>query len=141
MNKVTLIGRLTRDPEIFYSQGDKGEQMMIAKYTLAVERRYRHEGEQQADFIRCVAFRKSAEFAEKYFTKGLKIAVAGHIRTENYTNKDGVNIYTTNIIVEEQDFAESKAAADNRNNSEPKPEASEDGFMNIPDMSEDDAPF
>ena len=107
MNKAILMGRLTRDPEVRYSQGDN--QMAIARYTLAVDRRFnRNNDENTADFIPCVAFGKAGEFAERYFRKGTKIAVTGRIQTGSYTNKDGVKVYTTEVIVEEQEFAESK---------------------------------
>ena len=110
MNHVTLIGRLTRDPDIRYSQG--AEPMCIARYTLAVDRRMskaaKEGGEQSADFINCVAFGKSGEFAEKYLTKGTKIAVAGRIQTGSFTNKDGQKIYTTDVVVEEHEFCESR---------------------------------
>ena len=109
MNKVILMGRLTRDPEVRYSQGDNA--MAIARYSLAVDRRFnRNNEERTADFINCVAFGKAGEFAEKYFRKGTKVAVTGRIQTGSYTNKDGVKVYTTDIVVEEQEFAESKNA-------------------------------
>lgn len=109
-NKVFLTGRLTRDPEIRYSTAGTGTQMAIARYTLAVNRRFSKGGEQKADFINCIAFGKSAEFTEKYFHKGLKIVIVGRIQTGSYTNKDGRTVYTTDVVVEEQDFAESKGA-------------------------------
>ncbi len=111
MNKVIMMGRLTKDPEVRYSTGDKP--MAIARYTLAVDRRFtaRKDGEQTADFINCVAFGKSGEFAEKYFRKGIKVAVTGRIQTGSYTNKDGQKVYTTDVVVEEQEFAESKGSA------------------------------
>lgn len=107
MNKVELSGRLTRDPEVRYSQGE--QTMAIARYTLAVERRGAKEGQQTADFINCVAFGKAGEFAEKYLKKGTKMIVCGRIQTGSYTNKDGNKVYTTDIVVEEQEFAESKS--------------------------------
>ena len=115
MNKVILMGRLTRDPEVRYSSGDN--QMAIARYSLAVDRRGRREGNdgQTADFINCVAFGRAGEFAEKYFHKGIKVLVTGRIQTGSYTNKDGQKVYTTDVIIEEQEFAESKAAASQRN--------------------------
>lgn len=117
MNKVELIGRLTRDPEIRYSQGEN--QQAIARYTLAVDRRFRKEGsEQTADFIGCVAFGRQAEFAEKYFHQGIKIAVTGRIQTGRYTNKEGQTVYTTDVVVEEQEFAESKAASSANQNTQ-----------------------
>lgn len=113
MNKVILMGRLTRDPEVRYSQGENS--MAIARYTIAVDRRVRRDGDQQtADFINCVAFGRSGEFAEKYFHKGIKIAVTGRIQTGSYTNKDGQKVYTTDVIVEEQEFAESNLNQKNR---------------------------
>lgn len=133
MNKVILMGRLTRDPEVRYSTGENS--MAIARYTLAIDRRSKRDDEATADFIRCVAFGKSAEFAEKYFYQGIKILVSGRIQTGSYTNKDGQKVYTTDVIVEEQEFAESKKE---------KPASSSvsgDGFMNIPDGLDDDLPF
>ena len=113
MNRATLIGRLTRDPDIRYTQGRDG-QICVARYTLAVDRRRRAEGEQNADFISCVAFGRSGEFADKYLRKGMKIAVSGRIQTGSYVNKDGVKVYTTDVVIEEQEFCESRnsAAAD-----------------------------
>ena len=151
MNKVVLMGRLTRDPEVRYSQGENA--LAIARYTLAVDRRFRrnNDGEQTADFIGCVAFGRSAEFAEKYFRQGLKVIVTGRIQTGSYTNKEGNRVYTTDVVVEEQEFAESKAAAANYNGnrdgyqqapSRPEPtQAAGDGFMNIPDAIEEELPF
>lgn len=105
MNKVVLIGRLTRDPEIRYSQGEQA--IAVARYTLAVDRRFRRDSESQtADFIGCVAFGRQAEFAEKYFRKGTKIAVAGRIQTGSYTNREGQKVYTTEVLVNEHEFAE-----------------------------------
>ena len=146
MNKAILMGRLTRDPDIRYSQGENP--MAIARYTLAVDRRFKRDGEQSADFINCLAFGRSAEFAEKYFKQGTKIAVSGRIQTGSYTNREGVKVYTTEVVIEEQEFAESKAAASQNNNrgaSQPStPQSSttaSDGFMNIPDGLEDELPF
>lgn len=143
MNKVILLGRLTRDPELRYTQGE--ESMAIARYTLAVERRFNRNGEQTADFINCVAFGKSAEFAQKYFRQGLKIAVVGRIQTGSYTNRDGNKVYTTDVIIEEQDFAESKRSSDSESNQPggrlSPADASADGFMKIPEDIEDDLPF
>lgn len=137
MNKVILMGRLTRDPEVRYSQG--ADSMAIARYTLAVDRRFRREGDQSADFISCVAFGKSAEFAEKYFHQGLKVLVTGRIQTGSYTNKEGRKVYTTDVVIEDQEFAESKAAS---NTYSPVPaQDTGDGFMNIPDGVEDNIPF
>lgn len=137
MNKVHLLGRLTRDPEIRYTQDN--EQMAIARYTLAVDRRFKRDGEQTADFISCVAFGKAAEFAEKYLKKGTKIATTGRIQTGSYTNREGQKVYTTDVIIEEQEFAESKAAAAD-GSSQPE-ESDARGFMSIPDGIEDDLPF
>ena len=105
MNKVILMGRLTRDPEVRYSQGEQAT--AIARYTVAVDRRFKRDGEPTADFIPCVIFGRSAEFAEKYFRQGLKIIVSGRIQTGSYTNRDGQKVYTTEVVVEEQEFAES----------------------------------
>ena len=146
MNKAILMGRLTRDPDVRYSQGENP--MAIARYTLAVDRRFKRDGEQSADFINCLAFGRSAEFAEKYYKQGTKIAVSGRIQTGSYTNREGVKVYTTEVVIEEQEFAESKAAASQNNNrgaSQPStPQSSttaSDGFMNIPDGLEDELPF
>lgn len=137
MNKVILMGRLTRDPDVRYSQA--AEPLAIARYTLAVDRRGRRDAagnEQTADFIPCVAFGKTGEFAEKYFRQGLKIVIVGRIQTGSYTNKDGVKVYTTEVIIEEQDFAESKNSVNERVGN-----ASSDGFMSIPEGIENDLPF
>ena len=145
MNKVILMGRLTRDPEVRYSQGENST--AIARYTLAVDRRFRrnNDGEQTADFIGCVAFGRSAEFAEKYFRQGLKVIVTGRIQTGSYTNKEGQKVYTTDVVVEEQEFAESKSASDNAGGfapaDRPSPSSAGDGFMNIPDGIDEELPF
>ena len=110
MNKVILMGRLTRDPEVRYSAGENS--MAIARYTLAVDRRFKRDGEATADFISCVAFGRAAEFAERYFRQGIRIVVSGRIQTGSYTNRDGNKVYTTDVVVEEQEFAESKAVSD-----------------------------
>ena len=110
MNKVILMGRLTRDPDVRYSQGERAT--AVARYTLAVNRRFKRDGEPDADFVNCVAFGRAGEFAEKYFRQGIKIVISGRIQTGSYTNKDGIKVYTTDVIVEEQDFCESKAATD-----------------------------
>ena len=144
MNKVILMGRLTRDPEIRYSQGEQST--AVARYTIAVDRRFRRDGDQQtADFINCVAFGRQGEFAEKYFRKGIKIAITGRIQTGSYTNKDGQRVYTTDVVIEEQEFAESKsasagnagAAAANENAAS----AVGDGFMSIPNGIDEELPF
>ena len=144
MNKVILMGRLTRDPEVRYSNGDN--QMAIARYSIAVDRRGRRDTDgQTADFINCVAFGKAGEFAEKYFHKGTKIAVTGRIQTGSYTNKDGQKVYTTDIVIEEQEFAESKNASGDAGFApadRPSPSsAAGDGFMNIPDGIDEELPF
>lgn len=147
MNKVVLMGRLTRDPEVRYSQGENA--MAIARYTLAVDRRRRSNEDQQADFISCVAFGKSGEFAEKYLHKGTKITLLGRIQTGSYTNKDGQRVYTTDVVVEEQEFAESKgsssgggsSAAGNAPAPAPSYNDAGDGFMNIPDGIDEELPF
>ena len=151
MNKVILMGRLTRDPEVRYSQGENSS--AIARYTLAVDRRFsrNNDGEQSADFINCVAFGRAAEFAEKYFRQGLKVIVTGRIQTGSYTNKDGQKVYTTDVFIEEQEFAESKSNQGNNSSSaasvakptpNPNPSAPDDnGFMNIPDGLDEELPF
>lgn len=154
MNKVILMGRLVRDPEVRYS----GE-MAVARYTLAVERKFKQEGENSADFIGCVAFGRAAEFAENYLHKGIKIAITGRIQTGSYTNKDGQRVYTTDVVVEEQEFCESKtqnsangSSATNgsrqgTNGSRTQGSASapystgSDGFINIPDGIDEELPF
>ncbi|MCH5248372.1 MAG: single-stranded DNA-binding protein [Lachnospiraceae bacterium] len=142
MNKTILMGRLTRDPEVRYSSGDNPT--AIARYTLAVDRRYQREGEPSADFIPCVTFGKVAEFAEKYFRKGTKVTLSGRIATGKYTNKEGQTVYTTEVIVEEQEFAESKATSERSqqaDNNSPMPATAGDGFMNIPDGIDEELPF
>lgn len=149
MNKVILMGRLTRDPEVRYSAGENST--AIARYTLAVDRRFKRDGEASADFISCTAFGKSAEFAERYLRQGVKIAVTGRIQTGSYTNKDGIKVYTTDVIVEDHEFAESKNASMAGSEggmqpaaSSPRPmpsAASPDGFMNIPDGIDEELPF
>ena len=133
MNHVVLMGRLTRDPEVRYTTGDNP--MAIARYTLAVDRRFRKDGEATADFISCKAFGRAAEFTEKYLRQGVKIAVHGRIETGSYTNKDGKKVYTTDVIVDGQEFAESKADKA----AEPAPAADENGFA--PTMDDEDLPF
>ena len=148
MNKVILMGRLTRDPEVRYSQGE--QPMAIARYSLAVDRRFNRNSQdgQTADFINCVAFGRNGEFAEKYLHKGTKILAEGRIQTGSYTNKDGVKVYTTEVVVENQEFAESKAAGANNGgfapSDRPMPAAAApaDGFMNLPMGVEDEGlPF
>ena len=146
MNKVILMGRLTRDPEVRYSQGENA--LAIARYSLAVDRRFNRCGDENtADFINCVAFGKSGEFAERYFRKGTKILVSGRIQTGSYTNKDGVKVYTTEVVAEDQEFAESKNSSAGSNggftggNRAPEPSGAGDGFMNIPDGIDEELPF
>ena len=154
MNKVILMGRLTRDPEVRYSQG--ANPTAIARYSLAVDRRFKRENEPEVDYINCVVFGKAAEFAEKYFHQGTKVVVSGRIQTGSYTNKEGVKVYTTDIVVEEQEFAESKSNSSNSNanakpagnqNAAPQNQqnnnqyAGYDGFMNIPEGIEEELPF
>ena len=150
MNKVILMGRLTRDPEVRYTNSGEN-QMAIARYTVAVDRRGRRNGtdEQTADFIGCVAFGKQGEFADKYLKKGTKVLVTGRIQTGSYTNKDGQKVYTTDVVVEEQEFAESKNSEQSQAPASAQSSASvpsvggsaDDGFMNIPDGIEDELPF
>ena len=149
MNRVILMGRLTRDPNISYSQG--GDNMAIARFTLAVDRRVRRQdgGDQQnADFIGCVCFGRQAEFAEKYLRQGTKVAVTGRIQTGSYTNKDGQKVYTTDVVLDDIEFAESKNTQGGGDSnysyqapSRPAPSAAGDGFMNIPDGIDEELPF
>jgi len=154
MNKVILMGRLTRDPEVRYSQGERAT--AVARFTLAVDRIFKRDGESNADFINCVAFGQRAEFAEKYFRQGLKIAITGRIQTGSYVKQDGTKVYTTDVVVEEQEFAESKAASERSGYgapaggyqgyqqpaAKPSPNAAiGDGFMNIPDGIDEELPF
>lgn len=142
MNKVILCGRLTKDPDIRYSQNDNS--IAVAKYTLAVDRKFKKEGEQSADFISITALGKNGEFAEKYFHKGTKVIITGRIQTGSYTNKDGNKVYTTDVLVEEQEFAESKNAQ--QSNDMPQAQSTTtqspaDGFMNVPAGIDEDLPF
>ena len=151
MNKVILMGRLTRDPDVRYSNGKQAT--AVARFTLAVDRRVaRRDGEQTADFIGCVAFGRTAEFVEKYFRQGLKVIVTGRIQTGSYTNKEGQKVYTTDVVVEDQEFAESKNSAASNDGgyngggynsapARPQPAAATDGFMNIPDGIDEELPF
>ena len=146
MNKVVLVGRLTRDPEVRYSQGDSAT--AVARYTVAVDRRFKRDNEPTADFIPCVVFGRSAEFAEKYFRQGMRVLVTGRIQTGSYTNKDGQRVYTTDIIVEDQEFADSKGAAGGDDGgftpvARPAAPAMDagDGFMNIPEGIDEELPF
>lgn len=143
MNAAVLMGRLTRDPDVRYTQGP--EQNAVARFTLAVDRRYRSEEGPAADFISCVAFGKTAEFIEKYFRKGMKMGVTGRIQTGSYTNREGQKVYTTDVVCTEVDFVEKKAAGDGSAQAagtEPQyGPADDDGFMNIPDALDDNLPF
>lgn len=148
MNKVVLVGRLTRDPEVRYSQGDSST--AVGRYTLAVDRRFKRDNDATADFIPCVVFGRSAEFAEKYFRQGMRVSVSGRIQTGSYVNKDGNKVYTTEVVVEEQEFAESRAESEANRGSyrqaapapvrTPSVDAG-DGFMNIPDGIDEELPF
>lgn len=140
MNKVILMGRLTRDPEVRYSQSENSN--AVARFTLAVDRRFKKNGEQAADFINCIAFGKTGEFIEKWTHQGTKLVVEGRIQTGSYTNKDGNKVYTTDVVVENCEFAESKKASeDNNNQSEPQL-TDDDGFMSIPDgVADEGLPF
>ena len=143
MNKVILMGRLTRDPEVRYSQG--ASQTAVARFSLAVDRRFKREGEPDADFFNCTVFGKQAEFAERYLRKGVKIVVCGRIQNDNYTNKDGQMVYSVRVMVDEIEFAESKNASGESGfqpASRPQPSAAiGDGFMNIPDGIDEELPF
>lgn len=140
MNKVILMGRLTRDPEVRYT--DEQDPKCVAKYTLAVDRKKSGENGPSADFIRCVAFGNNGKFAEKYLHQGIKIAITGRIQTGSYTNKEGQKVYITDIIVEEQEFAESKKSEEGNNGCEStEPEETSEGFMNIPEDAKEDLPF
>ncbi len=159
MNKVILMGRLTRDPEVRYSQG--ASQTVVARFSIAVDRRFKREGEPDADFFNCTAFGKQAEFIERYLRKGVKVVVCGRIQNDNYTNKDGQMVYSVRVMVEEIEFAESKNASAGNDggfgggytggsyagggyaggNSAPAPSGAGDGFMNIPDGIDEELPF
>ena len=141
MNKVFLMGRLTREPETRYTQRHSSqESMAVSRFTLAVDRRFKTEGQQSADFISCVAFGKNGEFAEKYLRKGTKVVVIGRIQTGSYTNKDGQKVYTTDVVVEEMEFAESKKQGSQQDENSGYTDAG-DGFMNIPDGVDEELPF
>ncbi|MGN0402052.1 MAG: single-stranded DNA-binding protein [Acetatifactor sp.] len=144
MNKVILMGRLTRDPEVRYSQGSS--QTTIARFSIAVDRRFKREGEPDADFFNCTCFNKQAEFVERYLHKGVKVLLSGRVQNDNYTNKDGQMVYSVRIMVDEIEFAESKnAAGGNGGNmggsSAPATFGAGDGFMNIPDGIDEELPF
>lgn len=143
MNKVILLGNLTRDPEIRYSQGEK--QMAVARFSLAVNRRFAKDGETNADFLNCTAFGKTAEFVEKYFRQGSRMSLVGRIENNNYTNKNGEKVYSVQIMVEEVEFAERKSSQSNNQtknqNQQAQTNGGDDDFMNIPDGIEDGLPF
>ena len=142
MNKVVLMGRLTRDPEVRYTEGDNPT--TIARYTLAVDRKFKRDGEPTADFIRCIVFGKAAEFTEKYLQRGIKVVISGRIQTGSYTNKDNIKVYTTEVIAEDIEFAESKAAAEGSGGAGGHQKADQtenDGFMNIPEGIDEELPF
>lgn len=141
MNKIILMGRLTRDPEVRYSQGEKST--AIASFSVAVNRRIKREGEPEADFFNCTAFGKQAEFVEKYLKQGTKVVLSGRLQNNNYTNKEGQKVYSVQIMVEEIEFAESKAAASNNNGPSFNPEGVTDpnGFYNIPESLAEELPF
>ena len=139
MNKIILLGRLTRDPEIRYSQGENS--MAIARFTIAANRRYKREGEPEADFFNCTAFGKQAEFVEKYLKQASKILVSGRVQNDNYTNKEGQKVYSVQIMVEELEFAESKGNSDAGTQQQATPQTDNNGFMNIPAGLEEELPF
>ena len=146
MNKVILMGRLTRDPEVRYSQGSNAT--AVARFSIAVDRRFKREGEPDADFFNCTCFGKQAEFVERYLRKGTKVVVAGRIQNDNYTNKDGQMVYSVRVMVDEIEFAESKNASSGNeggytggNYNRPAPSGAGDGFMNIPDGIDEELPF
>ena len=142
MNKVILMGRLTRDPEVRYSQG--ANQTAVARFSIAVDRRFKREGEPDADFFNCTAFGRQAEFIERYLHKGTKIVLVGRIQNDNYTNKDGQMVYSVRVMVDEIEFAESKNAQSEggyNNGGAPAASGAGDGFMNIPDGIDEELPF
>ena len=148
MNKIILMGRLTRDPEIRYAQGEN--QMAIARFSLAVDRRFKRQGDPDADFFNCTAFGRQAEFVERYLKQGTKILLAGRVQNDNYTNKNGEKVYSVQIIAEEIEFAESKGSGsqpggDSQSNYQPATpspaQAADDGFLNIPNGIEEELPF
>lgn len=140
MNRVILMGRLTRDPDIRYTSGENS--MAVARYTLAIDRAIKKQGEQSADFINCVAFSKAAEFAEKYFRQGMRVLVSGRLQTGNYTNREGQKVYTTDVILDSQEFADSKGESAGGGSKKQEANVDADGFMNIPDGVDDEGlPF
>ena len=136
MNKFIAIGRLTKDPETRYTQGQNP--IAVSRYTLAVDRKFKRDGEPTTDFISCVAFGKNGEFAEKYLRKGMKIAICGRIKTGSYTNRDGQKVYTTDVVVEEHDFCERKQQGEQ---TPPPASTNSDDFMNVPPDFEEELPF
>ena len=138
MNKVILMGNLTRDPEIRYTQGEKS--MAIARFSLAINRRFSRDGETNVDFFNCTAFGKQAEFVEKYFRQGSRMLLVGRIQNDNYTNKNGEKVYSVQIMADEIEFAERKQSGGN-NNSEPEQKQDDDDFMEIPENIESELPF
>ena len=140
MNKVFLIGRLTQDPEIRYAQNENST--AVGRFSIAVDRRFKREGEPTADFFNCTVFGKTAEFVEKYLRKGSKIAIVGHIQNNNYTNKNGEKVYSIQIMVDEIEFAESKGAGERVSDDVSKqPAVSSDGFIDIDSSIEEELPF
>ena len=140
MNKAILMGRLTRDPEVRYSQG--ANPTAVARFSLAVDRKFKREGEPEADFFNCTSFGKQAEFVERYLHKGTKVVLSGRIQNNNYTNKDGQMVYAVQVMVEEIEFAESKnGGSSDVQSSTPASPSSSDGFMNIPDGIDEELPF
>lgn len=140
MNKVEIVGRLTRDPEVRYSTGDNPS--AIARFSVAVNRKFKNtDGQYEADFINCIAFGKSGEFIEKYFKKGMAIGLTGRIQTGSYTNKDGVKVYTTDIVVEDSEFVESKGNSTPSEQTPAPQRTGNEGFMNIPDGIDEELPF
>lgn len=144
MNKLILMGRLTRDPEVTYAQGQDGS-YAIARFSIAVDRKFKRQGEPDADFFNCIAFRRQAEFVERYLRKGTKMLITGTVQNNNYTNRDGQKVYSVQVIVEELEFAESKSVGNNEQQpyqSQPSTASSVgDGFMNIPDGFDEELPF
>lgn len=142
MNKVILMGRITRQPEVRYAQNENGT--AVARFSLAVDRRFKRDGEPEADFFNCTCFGKQAEFVEKYLSKGTKMLVTGRIQNDNYTNKDGQQVYSVRVMIDEMEFAESKNHGSNTADSQTQnkqPETDSDGFMNIPDDIDEELPF
>jgi len=142
VNKLFLIGRLTRDPEIRYTQGETA--LAIANFSIAVNRKYKHDGEPEADFFNCTAFGRQAEFVEKYLKQGTKIVLTGRIQNNNYTNKNGEKVYSVQVLTEEIEFAENKNASSGQASTpapQPQPQTDENGFMNIPDNLDEELPF